>query len=60
MSARGYARDLAALRADLESEIAAVKRYGRMADKAGDPELQALFKDLSMWERPATGAACAG
>jgi hypothetical protein len=50
MSAQGYTRDLASLRADLDFEIAAVKRYGRMAEEAGDPELQALFKELSVGE----------
>lgn len=50
MSARGYARDLAALRDDLEFEIAAVKRYGRMAVEADDPALRALFKELSLGE----------
>jgi len=50
MSAQGYARDLAALRSDLEFEIAAVKRYGRMAEEAGDPTLRALFKELSIGE----------
>jgi rubrerythrin len=50
MSAQGYARDLAALRGDLEFEIAAVKRYGRMAEEAGDPALRALFKELSIGE----------
>ncbi len=59
MSARGYTRDLAALRDDLEFEIAAVKRYGRMAAEAADPALRALFQELSSG-RPATGVACGG
>ena len=50
MSARGYARALAELRADLEFEIGAVPRYGRMAEEAADPALQAMFKELSVGE----------
>ncbi len=47
MSARGYARDLAALHADYEFEEAAVKLYGRMAGEVGEPELKELFKELA-------------
>ena len=50
MSARGYARDLTALRADLEFEDAAVKRYGHMAAEAEDPALKELFKELTRGE----------
>lgn len=46
MSARGYARDLAHLREDQAFEEEAVKQYGRMAAKAVDPELKALFSEL--------------
>ena len=50
MSARGYARDLAALRDDFAFEEAAVKRYGQMANEAGDPALRMLFKELARGE----------
>ncbi len=46
MSARGYARDLEALRADYGFEEAAVKLYGRMASEVGEPALKELFKEL--------------
>jgi rubrerythrin len=46
VSALGYARDLAALRADLEFEGAAVKRYGQMANEVDDPTLKELFREL--------------
>ncbi len=46
MSARGYARDLAALHDDLAFEETAVKRYGQMAVEVGDPELKKLFEEL--------------
>ena len=47
MSARGYTRDLAALRADYEFEEAAVRRYGPMANEVGEPALKELFKELA-------------
>lgn len=50
MSAVGYATALAALRADLEFEDAAVRRYGHMAAEAEDPALAELFKELARGE----------
>lgn len=50
MSAVGYTRDLAALRADYEFEDAAVKRYGRMANEVHEPELKTLFRELATGE----------
>lgn len=50
MSARGYTRDLANLRADYGFEEAAVKRYGQMANAAKDPEIKALFEELARGE----------
>ncbi len=46
MSARGYTRDLSALRGDLEFEEAAVKRYGQIAAEVSDPALADLFREL--------------
>ena len=46
MSARGYARDLAALHADFAFEETAVRRYGAMANEVGEPALKDLFKEL--------------
>ncbi len=50
MSERGYATDLGALRADLEFEDAAVRRYGHMGAEAQDPVLVELFKELARGE----------
>lgn len=50
MSARGYARDLTALRDDLAFEEAAVKRYGQMAAAARDAEVRELFRELARGE----------
>lgn len=50
MSARGYTRDLGALRADYDFEDAAVKRYGQMATAAADPAVKKLFIELARGE----------
>jgi hypothetical protein len=50
VSARGYRRDLDALREDYAFEKAAVAAYGRLANEAEDPALRALLLDLARAE----------